>query len=175
MLFHATGDRWYHATRSEGGGVAGFRLKIWRSRFPLYCLIPLWLSPVNRPAMSHEKKKSCAESAPPPKPGGHADTDSATVWHTSIRPHDGSLSASFIPAGRLGNSPPEGAPKAPLLQSLLQSPPFPSRFIVSDRSSPSRVRFAASRPGTAPGRSERRAAYEGKGGGAGRGVRRASR
>ena len=27
------------------------------------------------------------------------------------------------------------------------SPPFPSRFIVSDRSSPSRVRFAASRPG----------------------------
>ena len=26
-------------------------------------------------------------------------------------------------------------------------PPFPSRFIVSDRSSPSRVRFAASRPG----------------------------
>ena len=27
------------------------------------------------------------------------------------------------------------------------SHPFPSRFIVSDRSSPSRVRFAASRPG----------------------------
>ena len=25
--------------------------------------------------------------------------------------------------------------------------PFPSRFIVPDRSSPSRVRFAASRPG----------------------------
>ena len=24
------------ATRSEGGGVAGFRLKVWRSRFPLY-------------------------------------------------------------------------------------------------------------------------------------------
>ena len=28
-----------------------------------------------------------------------------------------------------------------------KNPPFPSRFIVSDRSSPSRVRFAASRPG----------------------------
>ena len=28
-----------------------------------------------------------------------------------------------------------------------KQPPFPSRFIVSDRSSPSRVRFAASRPG----------------------------
>ena len=41
----------------------------------------------------------------------------------------GSLSSSFIPSGGLRN------------------PPFPSRFIVSDRSSPSRVRFAASRPG----------------------------
>ena len=28
-----------------------------------------------------------------------------------------------------------------------KTPPFPSRFIVPDRSSPSRVRFAASRPG----------------------------
>ena len=28
-----------------------------------------------------------------------------------------------------------------------KNPPFPSRFIVADRSSPSRVRFAASRPG----------------------------
>ena len=31
--------------------------------------------------------------------------------------------------------------------SFYTRPPFPSRFIVSDRSSPSRVRFAASRPG----------------------------
>ena len=33
------------------------------------------------------------------------------------------------------------------LREGLEKPPFPSRFIVSDRSSPSRVRFAASRPG----------------------------
>ena len=33
------------------------------------------------------------------------------------------------------------------LREGLEQPPFPSRFIVSDRSSPSRVRFAASRPG----------------------------
>ena len=45
------------------------------------------------------------------------------------------------------------------------APPFPSPWMIPDRSSPSRVRFAASRPGTAPGRSERRAAHEGKGGG----------
>ena len=42
-----------------------------------------------------------------------------------------------------------------------KNPPFPSRLIVSNRSSPSRVRFA---PLTAPGRSERHAVYEGKGG-----------
>ena len=33
------------------------------------------------------------------------------------------------------------------LREGLEKPPFPSHFIVSDRSSPSRVRFAASRPG----------------------------
>ena len=33
------------------------------------------------------------------------------------------------------------------LREGLEKPPFPSRFIVSNRSSPSRVRFAASRPG----------------------------
>ena len=33
------------------------------------------------------------------------------------------------------------------LREGLEKPPFPSRFIVSDRSSPSRVRCAASRPG----------------------------
>ena len=37
--------------------------------------------------------------------------------------------------------------EARLRQGLLLESPFPSRFIVSDRSSPSRVRFAASRPG----------------------------
>ena len=33
------------------------------------------------------------------------------------------------------------------LREGLEKPPFPSRFIFPDRSSPSRVRFAASRPG----------------------------
>ena len=59
----------------------------------------------------------------------------------------GSLTSSFIPAGRLRN------------------PPSPSRFIVSDRSSPSRVRFAASRPGRLRTDPKDALAYEGKGGG----------
>ena len=75
------------------------------------------------------REKSCAESDPPQKPGGHAALDSGIVEHASTPGPMGSLSSSFIPAGRL------------------RTPPFPSRFIVSDRSSPSRVRCAASRPG----------------------------
>ena len=42
--------------------------------------------------------------------------------------------------------------------------PFPLLARIPNRSSPSRVRFAASRPGLLVGRSERHAVYEGKGG-----------
>ena len=42
--------------------------------------------------------------------------------------------------------------------------PFPSRFIVPDRSSPSRVRFAASRPGRLLADPRGDAAHEEKGG-----------
>ena len=57
------------------------------------------------------------------------------------------------------------APKAPLLQSLLQPPPFP--LALDDPGSILAVKGPLRRfaPWTAPGRSERRAAYEGKGGG----------
>ena len=106
VVFIATGGRWYHATRSEGG--CG-RIPTQDGAKPLsfISLIPLWLSPLNRPAMSHEKKKAVTR-APPPKVGGHAAPDSGTEWHTAIRPHDGSLSSSFIPAGRLGTAPRRG-------------------------------------------------------------------
>ena len=76
-------------------------------------LIPLWLSPVNRPARFRRGRKA-GTRATPPKPGGHAALDSGAVFHASIRPHGGSLSSSFIPAGRLETaprSPPEGALK----------------------------------------------------------------
>ena len=48
-------------------------------------------------------------------------------------------------------------------------PPFPSRFIVSDRFSPSRVRFAASRPGRLRADPKDALLTRGKGG-AGRGA-----
>ena len=49
-------------------------------------------------------------------------------------------------------------------------PPFPSRFIVADRSSPSRVRFAASRPGRLRADPKDALLTRGKGG-SGRGAR----
>ena len=44
-------------TRSEGGWNTIFGLSLPQPHSSI-CLIPLWLSPVNRPAMSHEKKKA---------------------------------------------------------------------------------------------------------------------
>ena len=53
-------------------------------------------------------EKEGDESDPPQKSGGHVTPDSGAESHASIRPHAGSLSSSFIPAGRLGTAPPEG-------------------------------------------------------------------
>ena len=56
------------------------------------------------------------------------------------------------------------SPKSPFVQSLLQPPPFPLALDDSDRSAPSRVRFAASCPGPLRADLETRAVHEGKGG-----------
>ena len=56
------------------------------------------------------------------------------------------------------------APKARLSKPFYSRPPFPSPWIIPDRSSPSRVRFAASRPGPLRADLGRRAVHEGKGG-----------
>ena len=80
--------------------MAGFRLKVWRSRFPLYDSFRCGYPPLLGPARFGRGKRRGRER-PPPKPGGHADTDSWHLWHASIRPYGGSLSSSFIPAGRL--------------------------------------------------------------------------
>ena len=142
--------------------MAGFRLKVWRSRFPLYasfrcesaCTLPT-------------REKGGDESDPPPKAGGHV-TPIAVLSGIPLSGPMGSLSSSFIPAGRLRI---EAESRCLLVET---PPPFPSRFIVSDRSSPSRVRFAASRPGRLradPGD----ALFTREKGGSGRVVRRAGR
>ena len=64
--------------------------------------------PDNRTTPCRTGEKGEDESDPPQKSGGHVTLDSGAVFHASIRPHAGSLSSSFIPAGRLGTSPQEG-------------------------------------------------------------------
>ena len=92
-------------------------------------LIPLSLSPVNRTARAERGKKGRTRATPPPKLGGHVTPDSG-VGGTRLYPTPcGSLSSSFIPAGRLGKRPPEAVPgrdrqrrctKLSPIESLLQ-------------------------------------------------------
>ena len=121
-------------------------------------LIPLWLSPVNRPATLRTREIEKDESDPPPKNRGvMRPFVEARCGVPSTRPHGVAL-VIIYPCGKARNS-----------------PPFPSRFIVSDRSSPSRVRFAASRPGRLRADPKDALLTRGKGGRAvGRGGRVAS-
>ena len=81
---------------SEGGVFGTIRTRgIRHNRFLSISLIPLWLSPVNRPGSLRTREKGGDESDPPQKkPGGHVTLDSGAVFHASIpapwgrsRPH----------------------------------------------------------------------------------------
>ena len=88
----------------------------------------------------------------------------AALWNMPLsRPHGVAL-VLIYPCGKAQNSPPGAALKAPLLQSLLPPPPFP--LALDDSGSVLAVKGTLRRfaPWTAPGRSERMAVYEGKGG-----------
>ena len=70
-VFHATNDRLFFVTRSEGGcgripaqGVA--------KPISFISLIPLWLFTENRPARAEQEKKA-GTRATPPKSGGACD------------------------------------------------------------------------------------------------------
>ena len=110
MLFYATGDRWYHATASEGGVWHDFSLRSTTAAFvhlPHSAVVSQFENALPRP---RGRMMARTRATPPPK------------WGVAL--------VLIYPCGKAWNR-----------------PPFPSRFIVSDRSSPSRVRFAASRPG----------------------------
>ena len=92
------------------------------------------------------REKGGGRERPPPKQGGHAVPHRWHLRHASVPAPMGSLTSSFIPAGRLGKTP------FPLALHRVGS-------VLAVKGS--LRRFA---PWTAPGRSERRAAYEGKGG-----------
>ena len=94
------------------------------------CLIPLWLAALKRPSCVPGPHVGLGRERPPPKTGGSCGpAQMAGVTCLCTGPH-GVAHVLIYPCGK-----------------AWKPPPFPSRFIVSDRSSPSRVRFAASRPG----------------------------
>ncbi len=53
------------------------------------------------------REKGGGRERPPPKPRGHAVPHRWRSWHASVPAPMGSLTSSFIPAGRLRNSPQE--------------------------------------------------------------------
>ena len=110
MIFCATGGRMGFATRSEGGVWQDSGSRCGNATF-LYLSHFFVVIPCESALPCRTGEKEGDESMPPQKSGGACDPDSGTEWHTAIRPHAGSLSSPFIPAGRLGNRPPGGALK----------------------------------------------------------------
>ena len=88
-----------------------------------------------------DTEKSGETIATPPETGVPTGPDSGTEYRASIRPQ-GVAIVGIYPCGKARSNPPEGGADGKGAVSL-----FPSPWMIPDRSSPSRVRFAASRPG----------------------------
>ena len=133
------GQRGGCGIKKRGGVAAPHSLNSFVS-----CVLPLLFGFEN-----DDPKKFEETIATPPKRGVPTDPDSGALWHASIPARRGSLSSVFIPAGRLGKDAPEGALKEGrrTYENGASWTLFPLPWMIPDRSSPSRVRFAASRPG----------------------------
>ena len=141
------------------GGV--YREKAWGCTGPtfleLFCL--LWFVPTNRLPACRYRKIGEDDSAPP-ETGVPSGPDSGTEYRAAIRPQ-GVAIVGIYPCGkarkRTTTAVLRGGRKA------LVGSPFPSPRMIPNRFSPSRVSFAASRPG--PLRTDLKgvAVYEGKG------------
>ena len=139
-VFLATNDRLFFATRSEGGVWQDSGSRCGNATF-LYLtnsIVVILYYPT--PRVPNRRKRRGRER-PPQKVGGHVTLDSGAEWHASIRPHAG-RSRPHLSLREGSETGQIGAPKA-----LVRVSPFPSPWMIPDRSSPSRVRFAASRPG----------------------------
>ena len=107
----------------------GFRSGLPQPHSSIY-LIPLWLATLKRPSRVPGTACRAGTIATPPKKRG------------GMRSQKEVRCGIPLFARMTGRYRPHLS-----LREGLEQPPFPSRFIVSDRFSPSRVRFAASRPG----------------------------
>ena len=124
----------------------GFRSGLPQPHSSIY-LIPLWLAILKQPS--------------PCVPGAHVENDDSDP----PKKRGGMRSQKEVRCGIPLFARMTGRYRPHLsLREGLEQPPFPSRFIVSDRSSPSRVRFAASRLGRLRADPKDALLHEGKGG-----------
>ena len=106
-VLSVTGDRMDFVTRSEEGVSHNFDGRCHNSILPYLSHSSVVISYESAPPCRTGKKEG-DESDPPQKAGGHVTPDSCAESHASIRSHAGSLSSSFIPAGRVGTGPQVG-------------------------------------------------------------------
>ena len=123
----------------RGGGVPRFQPTVWHFNIPisisLFCSYPL---PIGVPRADPAKTERTI--ATPPKRRGSRGPHRGAEFHASIRPPWVAIVLNY-PCGKARNRTDRSADRGGARV------PFPSPWMIPDRSSPSRVRFAASRPG----------------------------
>ena len=90
-----------------GGGVARLFAQVYHRLHSSICLITLWLSSFEAALarFGRGRMKGGGRERPPQKQGGHAVPHRWHLGHASVPAPMGSLTSSFIPAGRLGTAP----------------------------------------------------------------------
>ena len=143
----------------------GFRSGLPQPNSSIY-LIPLWLDTLKRPSRVPGAACRSGTIAPPPKRGGACGPKKrCAVAHPFSALMTGRSRPHLSLREGLEQPPRSGAEKPRFSNPFYSRAPFP--LALDDPGSVLAVKGSLRRfaPWTAPGRSERRAAYEGKGGG----------
>ena len=163
----------HFGTRSEGGVFQNFRLRCTTATF-VYLSHSAMVIPCESARPLPTREKGGDESAPPKK-WGVMRSRKAGICNMPLFDRMTGRSRPHLSLREGSEQPPRSgaeSPASPIPSTA--APPFPSHRMIPDRSSPSRVRCAASRPGRLRADPKDALLTRGKGG-AGRGVRRASR
>ena len=146
----------------RGGCGTTFRSGLPRLHSSIY-LISLWLATLKPPGR-YERGRKAGDVSDPPKNRGVMRSRTDGIWDMPLYRPPWGRSRPHLSLREGSEQPPSAALKAPLLQSLLQPPPFP--LALDDPGSVLAVKGSLRRfaPWTAPGRSEGMTVYEGKGG-----------
>ena len=148
----------YFLLQGQRGGCSKIRDEGVTKPYSYIFLILLWLSPTHRPPLCRARKKE-GDDSDPPKKRGVMRPRVGVQCGTPFRVSQGVAIVGIYPCGKARK--PNRSERRRLWCGC---PLFPLPRMIPDRSSPSRVRSAASRPGPLAGRFEGMAVYEEKGG-----------